>query len=169
MDEKKQKELVEELAKERTVSIQSKAEIQRCNSTIDRLLNENEELKQQLQQHQGLKEKTEEDKKRICEIEKELNIIKSTKFYLSQVGMDEKLAEETAKAEISGDKDKVYENIAIHIKAIKDTAYQKALSERPEPKITYRNVCENSSEMAIAAAAEYARKNGVNMDILNQY
>lgn len=97
----------------------------------------------------------------------ELAAIKATKRYMI-LEMDEKLAEETAQAEISGDMETVVANIAKHIKAIKDTAYQKALSDRPDPKAGNGNADENSSAMAMAAA--YAgRQSGVNMDILNQY
>lgn len=113
------------------------------------------------------KEADEAREKEFEKIKSELATIQATKRYMV-LEMDEKLAEETAKAEISGDMETVVSNIAKHIKAIKDTAYQQALSDRPEHKAGNGEGSGNSSAMSMAAA--YAnRKNGVNMDILNQY
>lgn len=113
------------------------------------------------------REAEEAREKEFNKMKSELATIQATKRYMI-LKMDEKLAEETAKAEISGDMETVVGNIAKHIKAIEDTAYQKALSDRPDPKAGNGNADENSSAMAMAAA--YAgRQNGVNMDILNQY
>lgn len=113
------------------------------------------------------REAEEAREKEFNRMRSELATMQATKRYMI-LKMDEKLAEETAKAEVSGDMETVVANIAKHIKAIEDTAYQKALADRPDPKAG--NGEPNGNSSAIAMAAAYAsRQNGVNMDILNKY
>lgn len=105
----------------------------------------------------------------ITEYREKEKIRDCTEFLMdSSIGMDKKTAKEFAQKFVEGDFDNAMPILEKHIKAIKDTAYQKALSDRPDPKAGNGNSDENASAMAMAAAY-VSRQNGVNMDILNQY
>ena len=170
-------DLVAELARMRTEATQAQAERDRYKNSIDDLTKKNKELTAQVratmtaeQQIDAAKKEAEEAKdKRLKEVEAELATIQATKRYMA-LEMGEQLAEDTAKAEIKGDMDTVHANIAKHIKAIKDTAYQQALKDRPDPRGGNGDPDKNKNASSMAQARAYAaRKNGVNMDILNMY
>lgn len=163
---------VEQLAAE---LVAEKAKSLKLQNEKDAASSEAANYKKQLRAKMTAEEKISDAKREAEEArEKEFNRMRSelatmqaTKRYMI-LKMDEKLAEETAKAEVSGDMETVVANIAKHIKAIEDTAYQKALADRPDPKAG--NGESNGNSSAIAMAAAYAsRQNGVNMDILNKY
>lgn len=161
-------ELMAQLAAERAKSLRLQNEKDTASSEAANFKKKlREKMTAEEQIDAAKKEADEAREKEFNKMKTELATIQATKRYMV-LKMDEKFAEETAKAEISGDMETVVANIAKHIKAIEDTAYQKALSDRPDPKAGNGQVDENSSAMSMAAA--YAgRQNGVNMDILNQY
>lgn len=167
-------ELIEKMAEFETRATNAEAEAKRQKALTDRASSEAANFKKQLvakmtaeeQLDAAKKEAEEAREKEFNEMKNQLAVIEATKRYMT-LKMDEKLAEETAKAEVAGDKETLHSNLAKHIKAIEDSSYQRALSDRPDPKAGNGDV-KNSSAKAFAAA--YAsRKNGVNMDILNQY
>lgn len=169
-------DLVEELARARTEVKQVQATRDKYKNSIDDLTRKNGELTKQVRERMtaeeqidaAKKEAEEAREKELIEMRNKLTTIEATKRYMA-LEMDEKLAESTAKAETEGDKDTVHANIAKHIKAIKDAAYQQALKDRPDPKAGNGDA-DDKNASALAMAAAYAgRQNGVNMDILNQY
>lgn len=163
-------ELLAQLASER-------AERAKTKLALDNALSENKKVKSQLKTKMTAEEQLDEAKKeeeakkdaRIKELEEKMAVIDNTAFWGGkEIGMDEKTARATAEAEALGDKESFRANIAKHIKAIKDTALQEALKSREEVKGGHGSG--DTDSMAIAMAESYAsRKNGVNMDILNQY
>ena len=115
------------------------------------------------------KEADEAKDARIKELEEKMAVIDNTSFWGGKsIGMDEALAKSTAEAEATGDKEKFRENIAKHIKSIKDSAYQQALADRPEIAAGNGAADKNSAakDMAVASAK---RLGGVNEDIIKQY
>lgn len=115
------------------------------------------------------KEADEAKDARIKELEEKMAVIDNTSFWGGKsIGMDEALAKSTAEAEATGDKEKFRENIANHIKSIKDSAYQQALADRPEIAAGNGAADKNSAakDMAVASAK---RLGGVNEDIIKQY
>lgn len=134
-------ELLEKLAQSETKATQAAAEAEKWKAANDKSSSEAANYKKQLtakmtaqEQFDAAKKEAEEAKdKKFAEMEEKLATIEATKRYMV-LEMGEKMAEETAKAEISGDMDTVVSNIAKHIKAIKDTAYQQALKDRPDVK-----------------------------------
>lgn len=159
-------ELVAKLAK-------ADAETQRQKNLTDKASKEAASYKKQLSAEQQAKiekeaaEKAKDDK--IAELEQKMAIIDNTSFWGGKsIGMDEELAKATAEAEATGDKEKFRENIVKHIKAIKDSAYQQALKDRPDPAAGNGNADKNiaANEKAVASAK---RMGGVNENILKQY
>lgn len=115
------------------------------------------------------KEADEAKDARIKELEEKMAVIDNTSFWGGKsIGMDEALAKSTAEAEATGDKEKFRENIAKHIKSIRDSAYQQALADRPEIAAGNGAADKNSAakEMAVASAK---RLGGVNEEIIKQY
>lgn len=159
-------ELVAKLAK-------ADAETQRQKNLTDKASKEAASYKKQLSAEQQAKiekeaaEKAKDDK--IAELEQKMAIIDNTSFWGGKsIGMDEELAKATAEAEATGDKEKFRENIVKHIKAIRDSAYQQALKDRPDPAAGNGNADKNiaANEKAVASAK---RMGGVNENILKQY
>lgn len=169
-------DLVAELAKARTEAMQAQAARDKYKNSIDDLTRKNGELTKQVRNRMSAaeqidaakKEAEEARRKEFDEMKSELATIRATKRYMV-LEMEENLATETAKAEISGDMETVISNIAKHIKTIKDTAYQKALKDRPDPKAGNGDANDENASALEMAAAYAGRQNGVNMDILNQY
>ena len=170
-------DLVAELAKSRTEAAQAKLDRERFKNSIDDLTKKNSELTKKVRESMTAEQQLEAAKKEredakdalIAEYQAKERVRDCTEFLMdSSIGMDKKTAKEFAQKFVEGDFDNAMPILEKHIKAIKDTAYQKALTDRPDPKAGNGNVNENSSAMAMAAA--YAgRQSGVNMDILNQY
>ena len=98
-----------------------------------------------------------------------MEIIDNTSFWVGKtIGMDEELAKSTAEAEATGDKDKFRENIAKHIKSIKDSAYQQALKDRPD--VSAGNGSGNNGSLATELALKSAgRNNQADVNILKHY
>lgn len=168
-------QLLEKLTEARNEALQSKADAEKWKLANDKSSSDAAKYKKQLtekmtaeeQLDAAKKEAEEAREKEFAQLKNELATIQATKRYMA-LEMDEKLSEETAKAEIAGDMETVTANIGKHIKAIKDAAYHQALKDRPD--INAGNGESDKNEMALSMAAAYAsRKNGVNMDILNQY
>lgn len=163
-------ELMTQLANERAEKVRTK-------NALDNALKENGEVKKQLRSKMTAEEQLDAAKKEqeeakdalIAEYQAKEKIRDCTEFLMdSNIGMDKKTAKEFAQKFVEGNFDDAMPILEKHIKAIKDDAYQQALSSRSDVKAGNGDVDENSSAMEMAAA--YAsRKNGVNMDILNQY
>lgn len=165
-------ELMTQLALER-------AEKEKNKAALDKALKENGEVKRQLrtkmtaeeQESEAKKEQEAARNKEIADMRAELATIRATKQYMA-LKMDEKFAEETAKAFVSGDYEKVNENLAKHIKAIELSAEERGrstvLKERPDINAGNGSADKNAfaNERAIASAR---RTGGVNTDILKQY
>lgn len=163
-------ELVAELAKER-------AESQKQRNLRDTASKEAAEYKKQLrakltaeEQESIAKQEADAAKDaRIKELEEKMAIIDNTAFWGGKsIGMDESLAKQTAEAEAKGDKDKFRELIGKHIKAVRDSAYQQALKDRPDIAAGHGSADKTTmaEEMAIAAAK---RRSGVDENILKHY
>lgn len=124
-------ELMTQLAQER-------AEKAKLKNSFDRTSSELADTKKQLkarltaeeQEAQAKKEADEEHKKYVSGLETKIKTIDATKRYMG-LGMDEKLAEETAEAEISGDVEKVTENMKKHQEALIKSKEAEWLKSRP--------------------------------------
>lgn len=170
-------EILEKLAQAETRATQASAEAEKWKTANDKSSSEAENYKKQLAAKMTAEEQLDVAKKEqeaakdalITEYREKEKIRDCTEFLMdSNIGMDKKTAKEFAQKFVEGDFDNAMPILEKHIKAIKDTAYQKALSDRPDPKAGNGNSDENASAMAMAAAY-VSRQNGVNMDILNQY
>lgn len=170
-------ELLEKLAKSETRATQAEADAKRWKAANDKSSSEAANFKSQLTAKMTAEEQLDAAKKEqeaakdalIAEYQAKEKIRDCTEFLMdSNIGMDKKTAKEFAQKFVEGDFDNAMPILEKHIKAIKDDAYQQALSSRSDVKAGNGDVDEGSSAMEMAAA--YAsRKNGVNMDILNQY
>ncbi len=170
-------ELIEKLAAAETRATQAEADAKKLKNTIDRTSSEVSNLKKQLTAKMTAEEQLDAAKKEqeaakdalIAEYQAKEKIRDCTEFLMdSNIGMDKKTAKEFAQKFVEGDFDNAMPILEKHIKAIKDDAYQQALSSRSDVKAGNGDVDKNSSAMEMAAA--YAsRKNGVNMDILSKY
>lgn len=119
------------------------------------------------------KKEAEEAKEReLNDIRAELSEIRATKRYMT-LEMSEEKAEETAKAEIAGDMEKVIANIGIHIKELKKLAAEEALNKllADRPDIKAGNGEGEGVSLAEEKAKEFAsRKPGnVNVDALKRF
>lgn len=125
-------ELVAQLATERANS----AKLKNLNDKFSKELAEQKrQLKARMtaeeQEAAAKKEQDEALHKEVNDLRSKLARISATKRYM-QLGMDEALAEETAKAEIEGDMEQVTLNFKKHSENLTKAAYQKFLKERPE-------------------------------------
>lgn len=121
------------------------------------------------QQNIAKKEADEAKDARIKELEEKMAVIDNAAFWGGKsIGMDESLAKATAEAEATGDKEAFRKNIAKHIKAIKDAAYQQALADRPDPHAGNGDTDKNAVAIEKAAASA-KRMGGANEDILKHY
>ena len=124
-------ELMTQLAQER-------AERAKLKNSFDRTSSELADTKKQLkarltaeeQEAQAKKEADEEHKKYVEGLETKIKTIDATKRYMG-LGMDEKLAEETAAAEIAGDVDKVTDNMKKYQDALIKAKEAEWLKSRP--------------------------------------
>lgn len=129
-------ELLEKLAAAETRATQAEADAEKWKTANDKSSTEAANFKKQLtakmtaeEQLDAAKKEAEEAKeKELNDIRKELSTIRATKRYMT-LEMGEEKAEETAKAEISGDMEKVTANIAAHIKEIKKVAAEEAVNK----------------------------------------
>lgn len=138
-------ELLEKLAAAETRATQAEADAEKWKTANDKSSSEAANFKKQLtakmtaeEQLDAAKKEAEAAKeKELNDIRTELSTIRATKRYMT-LEMSEEKAEETAKAEISGDMEKVTANIAAHIKDIKKVAAEEAinkfLADRPDIK-----------------------------------
>lgn len=173
-------ELLEKIAQSEIRMKQIEAEAERQKLENNRLASEKEKLKTQLaakmtaeeQIDEAKKEAEEARNKRFEEMENELSVIKATKRYMT-IEMNEEKAEETAKAEISGDMEKVISNIGIHIKELKKVASEEALNKflAERPDIKAGNGEGDKISLAEEKAKEFIpRKRGsVNADALKRF
>ena len=128
-------ELLEKLAAAETRATQAEADAEKWKTANDKSSTEAANFKKQLtakmtaeEQLDAAKKEAEEAKeKELNDIRKELSTIRATKRYMT-LKMGEEKAEETAKAEISGDMEKVTANIAAHIKEIEKVAAEDAIN-----------------------------------------
>lgn len=128
-------ELLEKLAAAETRATQAEADAEKWKTANDKSSTEAANFKKQLtakmtaeEQLDAAKKEAEEAKeKELNDIRKELSTIRATKRYMT-LEMGEEKAEETAKAEIAGDMEKVTANIAAHIKEIKKVAAEDAIN-----------------------------------------
>lgn len=172
-------ELVRNLAEQTTIATKARLECERIKNNIHSLTKENERLRQTARQNEKTKNETisisEKEKseldKRMLEMEKELEIEKSIKRYVLQLGMDEKTAGEAAQAEINKDMDTWQRVLLKHIEKVKmearERAVQDILNNRPDVKAGNGDVDRNAS--SIQMAQRYLSSQALNMDILNQY
>lgn len=161
-------ELMVQLAAER-------AERERTKNALDKALKEKAEITKQYratlsaneQAEIAQKEQREAEQAEVQELRQWKATVEATKRYKA-LEMDDQLAEETAKAEIEGDMDKVTENFSKHIKAIKSAAYQQLLAERPDIKAGSGDTEKN--ELSREKAKEIAKRNtSINEEILKYY
>lgn len=163
-------ELVAELAKER-------ADRERFKNANDKLSKEIATVKQNLREKmtaeeqlaEEQKQQREEHEREFEEMKRELAETKSVKKLMGTLGMDEELATDTAKAISDNDTDKIFENLAKHIKSVEEASYQKAIKDRPS--VPAGN---GSDSVALAKAKELAKTKSVNRatansDILKNY
>lgn len=170
-------ELLEKLALAETKATQAAAEAEKWKTANDKSSSEAANYKKQLTAKMTAEEQLDAAKKEqeaakdalIAEYQSKEKIRDCTEFLMdSNIGMDKKTAKEFAQKFVEGNFDDAMPILEKHIKAIKDTAYEQALADRPDPKAGNGEADENAAAMAMAAA--YAgRQNGVNMDILNKY
>lgn len=167
-------ELSQELSKQRFEVSRLKAENERKDNVIANLIKVNGRYRKKT--HKQI----EESKKNAVEknvneefeaVKKELSKVKTSKTFVTMLGMTEEDADEAAEAEISGDMDKWQAVMQRHIEKIKMDAENQAresfLKSRPDIKAGLGDVDHNASALAMAAA--YASGQGADMDILNQY
>lgn len=161
-------ELMIQLAAER-------AERERTKNALDKALKEKAEITKKYratlsaneQAEIAQKEQREAEQAEVKELRQWKATVEATKRYKA-LEMDDQLAEETAKAEIEGDMDKVTENFSKHIKAIKASAYQQLLAERPDIKAGSGDHDKNA--LSKEKAKEIAKITyGHNEDILKYY
>lgn len=138
-------ELLEKLAQSETRATQAAAEAERWKAANDKSSSEAANFKKKLTEKMTAEEQLDAAKKEAQEamvkemndMRTELSTIRATKRYMT-LEMNEEKAEETAKAEIAGDMEKVIANVASHIKEIKKAAAEEAinkfLAERPDIK-----------------------------------
>lgn len=170
-------EILEKLAQAETKATNAAAEAERWKTANDKSSSEAANYKKQLTAKMTAEEQLDAAKKEqeaakdalIAEYQTKEKVRDCTEFLMdSSIGMDKKTAKEFAQKFVEGDFDNAMPILEKHIKAIKDTAYQQALADRPDPKAG--NGEPDTKSSAIAMAAAYAsRQNGVNMDILNKY
>lgn len=121
-----------------TLLAQERAEKAKLKNSFDRTSSELADTKKQLkarltaeeQEQEAKKEAEEEHKKYVKGLEDELATIRATQRYMG-LGMSTELAEETAKAEISGDIDSVTENMKKHQEALLKKKEAEWLQSRP--------------------------------------
>lgn len=170
-------EILEKLAQAETKATNAAAEAEKWKTANDKSSSEAANYKKQLTAKMTAEEQLDAAKKEqeavkdalIAEYQRKEKVRDCTEFLMdSSIGMDKKTAKEFAQKFVEGNFDDAMPILEKHIKAIKDTAYQQALSDRPDPKAGNGEPEGNLSAMTMAAA--YARRqNGVNMDILNKY
>lgn len=169
-------DLVKELAEARTREEREKRDKERFKTALDAETKKNGELTKQVRERMTaeeqvsaeMKQRQEERDQEIADMKAELATIRATKRYMSSLKMDESLAEDTAKAEVDGDMEKVASNFAKHIKTLEEAAHQRGLGERKPVNAGNGPADKNSlaNEMAVAAAR---RNGGANEDILKHY
>lgn len=138
-------ELLEKLAQSETRATNAETEAKRMKAASDKASSEAANFKKQLMakmtaQEQANAAEAEEKETRdreFNEMKVQLKTIEATKRYMT-IKMTEEKAEETAKAEISGDMGKVISNISMHIKELEKAAGEEAINkfliERPDIK-----------------------------------
>lgn len=173
-------DLVAELARMRAEATQAQADRDRYKNSIDDLTKKNKALTEQVratmtaeQQIDAAKKEAEEAReKELNDIRTELATIRATKRYMT-IKMDEKVAEETAKAEIAGDMEKVIANMATHINELEkksaEDAINKFLADRPDIKAGNGNAEKQS--LAEEKAKEFVSRKPttVNSDALKRF
>ena len=120
---------------------QAQAENLRNKNSMDKVMSENNKLKEQLRQKmsaeeqtaQAEKEKAEAQQNYVKELEKKLAKIEATNRYIS-MGMDASLADATADAELGGDQMTVTSNIKKMTDALLKAKEAEWLKTRPAPQ-----------------------------------
>lgn len=128
-------QLLEKLAAAETRATQAEADAEKWKNANDKSSTEAANFKKQLtakmtaeeQLDAAKKEAQEAMVKEMNDMRTELSTIRATRRYMT-LEMSEEKAEETAKAEIDGDMEKVTSNIAAHIKEIKKVAAEDAVN-----------------------------------------
>lgn len=171
-------QLLEKLALAETKATQAETEAEKWKTANNKSSSEAANYKKQLTAKMTAEEQLDAAKKEqeaakdalIAEYQAKEKIRDCTEFLMDgDIGMDKKTAKEFAQKFVEGNFDDAMPILEKHIKAIKDTAYQQALADRPDPKAGNGDA-DDKNASALAMAAAYAgRQNGVNMDILNQY
>lgn len=169
------KELSRELSKQQFEVNRLKAENERKDNVIANLVKVNGRYRKKAHEQIEESKKNAVEKESINEefeaVKKELSKVKTSKSFVTMLGMTEEDADEAAEAEISGDMDKWQAVIQRHIEKIKMDAENEAreffLKNRPDIKAGLGDVDRNASALAMAVA--YVSGQGADMDIINQY
>lgn len=174
-------QLLEKLAAAETRATRAEADAEKWKTANDKSSTEAANFKKQLtakmtaeEQLDAAKKEAEEAKeKELNDIRRELSTIRTTKRYMT-LEMGEEKAEETAKAEISGDMEKVTANIAAHIKEIKKAAAEDAVNKLlTEHHMDIKAGSGDADKMSLAEekAKEFAAKKSraVNADDLKRF
>ena len=105
---------------------------------------------------------------RIAELEAREKIRDYTELLMDkEIGMEKKGAKDLAQTLVDGDFDKALSMLGKHIKSIKDSAYQQALKDRPEPAAGTGVV---KNDLANKLATDSAKRmGGANENIINRY
>lgn len=137
-DGKETKENAPTLEEAMTLLAQERAKSAKLKNSFDKASSDLADVRKQLkarltaeeQEQEAKKEAEEEHKKYVKGLEDELATIRATQRYMG-LGMSTELAEETAKAEISGDIDAVTENMKKHQEALLKKKEAEWLQSRP--------------------------------------
>lgn len=169
--------LLERIAELETASKQKDADYQKLKNANDKATAQASELKKQLtarmsaqeQEDQAKAEAAAEHERKFNAMAKELATIKAKNGYLV-LEMSEDVAQMAAEAEVEGDFEALHKIFSDHIKAIKQTSYEKFLADRGEVASSH-DKDEDDPAIALAKSRMKNKKstNKVNEDILSRY
>lgn len=107
------------------------------DKTASELADAKKKLSEKLSEDEKAKEAEDEARNKMLqeleELRKENKLAKAKSQYLA-LGYEASLAEDTAKAFVDGDEEKIFANQQKHIEAVKKAAEAEALKKTPDPK-----------------------------------
>ena len=134
------------------------------DKTASELADAKKKLSEKLSEDEKAKEAEEEARSKMLQeledLRKENNLAKTKARYLA-LGYEASLAEDTAKAFVEGDNDKVFANQQKHIEAVKKAAEADALRGTPDPKGGNGGdtmTLDKFRKMSLSERAEFAAK-----------
>lgn len=159
-------QLLEKLAEAETRALKSQADADKWKAAHDKTSSELANTKKQLSARMTAEEQADAAKKeaedakdaRIAELESREKVRDFTELLMDKdIGMEKKEAKELAQMLVDGDLEKSLSILGKHIKAIKDSAYQQALKDRPD--IAAGHGTADKKSLAAELAVKSAKKN----------